>query len=165
MSAFKKIKKSYTTALPTPVRNAGLKPTQAPRPAITEVGAKSCCRVVMLRQDTARRGRCHLLTPQLERHRAVPWDQGAGAAKAVTPRTVSPSTPGIMRVFYSTPFGRRKRKAASFHHGCLRLKVRTPVNISFFATESAITKTIDLLLMYSKHSFPPPFLKSSLCHF
>lgn len=148
MSFFKKIKKTYTMALPTSVWNVELKPRLAPLPIITEVWAKSQCHVVVFRQDTARQGRYHLLMPHLERHWAMPWDQGAGTAKVVISCVVSPATPWYNVGLLLNSFGRKKRKASTYHHGYLRLKVWTPVNISFFTTETAITKTIGLSLMY-----------------
>lgn len=145
--SLKKIKKTYTMALPTSVWNAEPRPRLAPLPIITEVWAKSWCHVVMFRQDTARRGRYHLLMPHLERHQAMPWDQGAGTAKAVISCMVSPTTPWNNAGLLFNSFW-HKREAATYNHRCLRLKVWNPVNISFFTTETAITKTIGLSIIY-----------------
>lgn len=101
----------------------------------------------MFRQDTARRGRYHLLMPHLERHQAMPWDQGAGTAKAVISCMVSPTTPWNNAGLLFNSFW-QKRKAATYNHRCLRLKVWNPVNISFFTTETAITKTTGLSIIY-----------------
>lgn len=136
MTGFKKVKKTYTTALPTSVWNAELKPRAAPFPIITKVWAKSRCHVVMFRQDKARCGRYHLLMPHLERHWAVPWDQGAGTAEAVISCVVSPPHPAIMKVFYSTLSGRRKKSC------CL----------SSWVSQAEGTDPCEHQLLYHKHS-------------
>lgn len=147
MTVFKKIKNTYTTALPTSVWNVELEPRLAPLPIITMVWVKSRCHIVMFRQDMARLGRYHLLLPHLERHCAVPWDHGAGTAEVVISCVVSPTTPwNNPGLLFNSSW--QKRKASTYHHGCLRLKAGTPVNISFFTTETASTKTIGLSLIY-----------------
>jgi len=136
-----KNKHDYATALPTAVRNAELKP----RPSISSLhnswglGAVSvtlwcsgstqwgrgdtitwCCTW----RDT---GLCHGNSVlALQRHWCHMW--------------CHPPHPGRMQVFYSTLSGRRKRKAATCHHRCVRLKVWAPVNVSSFTTQTAVTK-------------------------